>query len=78
MSVRAKFKFSARVETKWHQDMPAQTELTFTAEYDDSIPEDRRFAKATPSGSFKMVCDVPEVLSQFELGKYYYFDITPV
>ncbi len=51
--------------------------LKFSCVYDTSIPEDQRFQKATPSGSFEMLVDNPAALEQFELGAHYYFDITP-
>ena len=71
--VRAKFKFTG-IQTGYNAD---SRELTFTAQYDETIPEDKRFAKATPNGTFKMTCDNPAANAQFELGKQYYFDISP-
>jgi hypothetical protein len=71
--VRAKFKFTG-IQTGYSEQ---SRELTFTAQYDETIPEDKRFAKATPSGTFKMTCDNPAANAQFELGKQYYFDISP-
>ena len=41
-------------------------------------PEDQRFSKATPSGSLRMQVDNPAALEQFEPGKAYYLDFTPV
>lgn len=52
-------------------------EYTFAAQYDQSIPEDQRFAKASPSGEFRIVIDNPAAQAQFELGKSYYFDAHP-
>ena len=46
--------------------------------YDDTIPEDQRYCKATPSGKFTMVIDNPAALAFFEIGKYYYFDASAV
>lgn len=71
--VRAKFKFTG-IQTGYSEQ---SRELTFTAIYDEKIEEDKRFAKATPSGVFKMTCDNPAANAQFELGKQYYFDISP-
>lgn len=51
--------------------------LEFSTVYDQSIPEDQRFQKATPSGSFRMLVDNPAAIAQFELGKPYYVDFTP-
>lgn len=73
MSVRAKFQLQAI--TNYHYG-EGKT-LKFYASYDPSIPEDQRFAKATPCGSFEMTVDNPAALEQFEIGKQYYFDITP-
>ena len=52
--------------------------LTFRAVYDPNLPEDERFAKATPAGEFKMTVDNPAALEQFELGKHYFVDFRPV
>jgi hypothetical protein len=43
--------------------------------YDESIPEDQRYAKATPSGTLTITVDNPAVV--FEPGASYYLDITP-
>ncbi|RDU99212.1 hypothetical protein DWV00_08795 [Trinickia dinghuensis] len=56
---------------------PTAKRLKFTAQYDPSIPEDQRFQQATPWGEFEMQVDNPAALAQLELGKSYYFDITP-
>jgi hypothetical protein len=52
-------------------------ELNFLAQYDTSIPEDQRFAKATPSGWMKMTIDNPVALAMFEgkIGKSFYLDM---
>ena len=52
--------------------------LVFSAVYDDGTPENQRFAKSTPSGSIEMAVDNPSALEQFEIGKSYYIDFTPV
>lgn len=49
----------------------------FAAQYDPTIEEDRRFQKATPWGEFSMNVDNPAVFDKFEIGKDYYFDISP-
>ncbi|WP_395119651.1 hypothetical protein ACFCQI_01675 [Rhodanobacter sp. FW102-FHT14D06] len=74
MSVRAKFRLDTISTHSWHAG--ART-LKFSAQYDTSIPEDQRFQEATPSGTFEMLCTNPVANAQFELGKAYYFDITP-
>jgi len=68
-SCRCKFKCSA-IETYEHS-----TKLyTFQCTYDSSIEEDRRFAKASPSGELKIYIDNPSAQKFFEVGKTYYFD----
>lgn len=44
---------------------------------DGNTNENRLFAKYTPNGSFSMTITNPEAFNQFELGKNYYFDISP-
>lgn len=56
----------------------AAKSLEFSCEYDQSIPEDQRFAKATPNGQLTILVDNPAALEKFELGKSYYLDFTPV
>jgi hypothetical protein len=48
----------------------------FSAQYDQSIPEDVRYAKYSPSGELRIQVDNPSVV--FEPGKSYYLDFTPV
>ncbi len=73
-TVRAKFRLVSITE---HADWNAKT-LKFQALYDDSIPEDRRFAAATPTGTLEMTVDNPSALERFKLGEYYYLDSSPV
>lgn len=73
MTVRAKLHLSAITESAW-----GGKTLKFTTHYDASIPEDQRFQKATPSGSFEMTVDNPAALEQFKLGQHYYVDFNPV
>lgn len=75
MSVRAKFKLTEIRQHHWGQ--PQARTLHFDAQYDQTIPEDRRFYDATPSGHFEMLVNNPAALDQFTLGNDYYFDITP-
>lgn len=72
--VRCKFML---VEVRSHHWTSNAKTLVFSPQYDTSVPEDQRFAKATPSGRFEMQVDNPLALEQFELGKNYYFDATP-
>jgi len=71
--VRAKFTVEKVAKTRY-----GGTELTLSPQYDDKIPEDRRFAKATPSGSLQMYIDNPPAAEFFEIGKAYYLDFSPV
>ena len=74
MTVRAKFMLHEKTLLAYS---PSAAKLVFYPQYDTSIPEDQRFAKATPSGRFEMTVDNPAALDQFELGKAYYIDFTP-
>lgn len=74
MSVRAKFQLQSVTSNAWS---PTAKNLKFSCTYDTSIPEDQRFQKATPSGSFEMLVDNPAALDQFNLGDFYYVDFTP-
>ena len=70
--VRAKF----QLQEVRHNHYGSGKTLVFRPMYDNSIPEDRRFAKATPSGEFTMYVDNEAALNQLHLGERYYFDIT--
>ncbi|MFJ2004827.1 hypothetical protein [Streptomyces chartreusis] len=48
----------------------------FHAVYDTTIPEDQRYARATPCGAIEIQVDNPSVA--FEPGRQYYLDFTPV
>lgn len=73
MTVRAKLTLEEVRDSRW-----GNKTLVFTASYDPTIPEDQRFQKATPSGRCELQIDNPVALAQFELGKAYYVDFTPV
>ena len=70
--VRAKFQLQ---EVSHHSWSGGKT-LVFRPMYDQSIEEDKRLSKATPSGELTMLVDNPAALERLELGKYYYFDIS--
>lgn len=74
MSVRAKF---AVTEIRTHYWHPTGRTVVFEPRYDTSIPEDQRFAQATPSGRFEMFVDNPAALAQLPIGQQFYIDITP-
>lgn len=72
MSVRAKLTLSAIEHSSW-----GGKTLKFSAQYDQTIPEDQRFQKATPSAHAEFQIDNPAALEQFNLGDAYYVDFTP-
>lgn len=74
MAVRAKMVLTEITEFSWGEGR----KFVWTAQYDQSIAEDQRFAKATPSGRFEMQVDNPVAAEQFQKGKAYYVDFTPV
>lgn len=73
MAIRCKMQLQQITEHAWSKTSKS---LRFQACYDTSIPEDQRFAKATPSASIEMQVDNPTALEQFKLGHYYYVDFT--
>lgn len=70
MNVRAKFRCDAKSET-----MYGYTGYKFSAVYDTSTPENRRYATATPSGELTINVTNPDVF--FKPGAFYYLDFTP-
>lgn len=73
MTVRAKLKIIKVA----HLEYGGQ-EITFSTVYDNAIPEDLRFQKATPWGQFTMTVDNPLALEKLKLGQSYYVDFNPV
>lgn len=53
-------------------------QIKFSCEYDNTLPEDQRFTKATPWGECTMSIDNPKASEQFEIGKSYYVTFDPV
>jgi hypothetical protein len=76
--VRGKFTVMQHVITKWNAEHPGQTQVVLQPQYDSSIEEDRRYAKATPAGKIEMTVDNPAALEQLALGKAFYVDFTEV
>jgi hypothetical protein len=74
MSVRCKMQLQQITAVHWS---PTTKLVKFQAQYDTTIPEDQRFAKATPSGEITMQVDNPVALEQLKLGGYYYVDFNP-
>jgi hypothetical protein len=76
MPVRAKFRCTFETLKKWGpEDSQVTRSYEFMAAYDPAVPEDQRYAKASPSGSLTIQVDNPAVT--FEPGKSYYLDFTP-
>ncbi len=73
-NVRAKFKVVAIT----NHDYGNGKTIKLSPCYDQSIPEDRRFAQATPSGELSMYVDNQAAIDALKLGKYFYLDITPL
>ena len=73
-TIRAKFKCMAETRSAYGQEGARQ--YRFQAMYDPDLPEDQRFAKATPSGTLEIHVDNPS--AQFTLGADYYLDFVPV
>lgn len=71
-TIRAKFRCNSITD---HATMTGKT-VKLGPVYDSSIPEDRRFATATPTGDLSMFVDNPA--AEFTLGAYYYVDFTPI
>ncbi len=74
--VRGKFTVTKVARVSWS---PTAVELTLGAEYDTvNIPEDQRYAKATPSGTITMLVDNPPAADFLGLGRKFYVDFVPV
>jgi len=56
-----------------HQGNYAQVVLE--PRYDSSLPEDQRFAEATPSGKLELHVTVPAVIEALQPGKVFYVDL---
>jgi len=77
MTVRAKVKLTCITRKEFTEGYPISTTVRFDCQYDTSIPEDQRFAKATPSGHIELQVDNPAALEQLVASKDYYIDIVP-
>lgn len=72
MSVRAKFTVLSHKKYSY-----GHTEVALSPQYDTTIPEDQRFAKATPQGSISLTIDNPAAVEELAIGKAFYVDFTP-
>jgi hypothetical protein len=72
--VRAKFKV-----TQVGMPYGEVRTVVLTPQYDTSIEEDKRFAKASPSGRLEITIDNPPAAAELAvLGKDFYIDFTEV
>lgn len=78
MRIRAKFQLQEHRQTSWGGEHCSHT-FIFRPSYDPNIPEDQRFAKASPSGEMSITVDNPPVIEYWtaRLGKQFYLDFTP-
>lgn len=73
--VRAKFQVTKVAKTTYGL-ASGQVEVTLTPQYDQTIEEDRRFSKATPSGTIQLFIDNPPASDFLALGKFFYVDFS--
>lgn len=73
MSTRAKMTLSAVVGQTY-----GGVRAIFHCTYDQTIPEDKSFHTATPSGMAEFTINNPKAIEQLIIGKSYYFDISSV
>ena len=72
--VRAKF--CVRSVEHFSTSPDGQKQVRLFAVYDTTTEENRRYAKATPSGEITMLIDNPPAVEQFQPGKTFYVDFT--
>ena len=63
-----------------HKMVPSgkyQQNIRLAAQYDPTIPEDKRFMEATPTGELKIFLNNPAVIGNIKLGEDYYVDLIP-
>jgi hypothetical protein len=75
--VRAKFTVT-RVEKHTYSSSYESHKVILAPCYDPELPEDQRFAKASPSGELWMQVDNPAALEQLTPGRVFYLDFTAV
>ncbi|HLZ24567.1 MAG TPA: hypothetical protein VKQ30_20825 [Ktedonobacterales bacterium] len=75
MAFRCKVAVESITQHNWN---PSARTIKFSAQYDDTIPEDKRFYDATPSATFEMLVNNPIVIEQLKPGKKFYVDFTEI
>jgi hypothetical protein len=68
--IRGKFVVTSRTE----YENINYAKVILEARYDSQLPEDQRFAEATPTGKLEMTVTVPAVIEAFKPGKIFYLD----
>lgn len=75
--VRGKF-FVIGIEKQPYAGSAPRFKFGAVSKSDKEGSENTFFSQATPSGTIEMTIDNPAAAAQFELGKCYYVDFTPV
>ena len=75
MIIRGKFTVTEHTTMSWSKDA---RRIKLTAQYDERIEEDRKFAKATPSAEIIMTVDNPVAVEALAIGGQFYVDFIPV
>jgi hypothetical protein len=78
MTVRAKMKCYSVEHLKDGKPDTTLADIRMMPVYDDGCPENRAWSKATPSGEVRLFVTNPDAIANFEPGKSYYVDFTPV
>ena len=74
--VRAKFRVN-NIRT-YTDDPNGLKTIVLHAVYDDGIPENQRFAQATPSGTVEITINNPPASDVFKHGQEFYVDFSPI
>lgn len=69
-------KFRVVAVTDMGENSPKKIELA--AQYDTSIPVEKRFFSATPTGKVEIHVNNPAVIEAMQVGRSFYADFTPV
>jgi hypothetical protein len=69
-TIRCKLRLEAVIPRAW-----GGVKAIFRAQYDETIPEDRRFEKATPCGTVDLDITNPHAIAELVIGGAYYFDM---
>lgn len=75
MNIRAKFQVQSVTQSAVDS---AGRKIVLQPRYDSTVPEDQRFAQATPTGELTMYVNNPAAIEELALGKFFYLDFIPV